>query len=200
MAFLGIPARHFRRVSRRRRPGVSMAGVWLVAALYLAATSPAIPVQRDGLSEYHLKAAFLVNFTRFVEWPEDRFPGPEAPILIGILGDDPFGELLPEMVNDKTIDGREIEISYHATAETVSRCHLLYVSSSERPRLDCIMKALDLHGLLTVGDTDGFISRGGTIRLKLEGKHVRFEINLAAAEAAGLKISSKLLNLAEVVE
>jgi len=161
--------------------------------------SPTASVEAAVLGEYEVKAAFLFNFAKFVEWPADAFDDPKSPIVVGILGDDPFGSIIEKTVAGKTVREKEFVIKRSRRIEDVERCHILFVSSSEEARLREILDKVKNSNVLTVGDTEGFAGRGGIINLTKEQNKVRFEINVDAAKRAGLKISSKLLKLAKVV-
>ena len=148
-------------------------------------------------TEYEVKAAFLYNFARFVEWPVE---GERAePFVIAILGRDPFGAVLDETVAGKTVAGRPIQVKRATRVDEVSDAHIVFVSSSENKDLPTILKALDRPGVLTVGDMDGFAQRGGAINFTMQSRRVRFEINPTRAEQAHLKMSSQLLKLATLV-
>lgn len=149
--------------------------------------------------EYRVKAAFLFNFAKFVEWPPGAFSSPTSPILISVLGTDPFGDILAETVRDKTINGRRIVVERSDDVERVKTCHIVFISQSEEERLGSILSHLEHSYALTVSEMERFVHMGGGINLITEKEKVRFEINVAPAERAGLRISSKLLNLATVV-
>ena len=158
----------------------------------------AAQAQGGAPSEYEVKAVFLYNFAKFVEWPSGAF-SEGSPFIIGVLGNDPFGDNLDKTVKSKSIDGRKIAVRHIDRVENAKSCHILFVSRSEKGRLNKIMDQLEKSSTLTVGDTDGFLQRGGMINFFIESKKVRFEINPNAAERAKLRISSKLLSLARVV-
>ena len=119
--------------------------------------------------------------------------------MIAILGHDPFGAILDETVAGKTVAGRPIEVRRVPRVDEARDAQIVFISPSERPNTAAILKALERPGVLTVGDTDGFAQRGGAINFTLQARKVRFEINPAAAEQAGLKVSSQLLKLATLV-
>jgi hypothetical protein len=149
-------------------------------------------------TEYQVKAAFLYNFGKFVEWPAE--PGaPDGPFVITILGRDPFGGVLDETLHGKTIEGRDIAVRRAASADRVDHSQILFISDSERQRLPEIIASLGMRPVLTVGETSGFSEMGGVIGFQVEGDRVRLEVNLAAARRCGLRISSDLLRIARVV-
>jgi hypothetical protein len=154
---------------------------------------------QDALSEYQVKAAYLFNFLKFVDWPEDAFADPLAPIVIGVVGDDPFGNALPQVVIGKTVQGRDLVIHIYRTGEDLRGAHILFISASERKRLPMILSSLRGTSVLTVADTAGFLDAGGMIQFLNENERVRFAINVDATSRAKLKVSSKLLSLAKMV-
>jgi hypothetical protein len=150
--------------------------------------------------EYKVKAAFLYNFAKFVEWPAAKFPQPTSPFIIGVVGEDPFGNTLDETVKGKTINGRTIQIRRFASGEDLRQCHLLFVSRSLKDPLDTTLAGLKSESVLTVGETGQFVHQGGMINFIIVDDCVKFEINLDTTEQAGLKVSSKLSSVARVVK
>ena len=148
--------------------------------------------------EYQVKAAFLFNFAKFVEWPGSE--PVSDPINLCIVGGDPFGGFLDQMVKGKVANGRTMEIKRIAATGKFESCQIAFIAAAERKLLPAILDSVGRAGVLTVGETEDFARRGGVISFFLDGNHVRFEVNVDAAERAGLKISSKLLNLAKIVK
>ena len=175
----------------RIRCAVALGAVWLALAV------PA-PAQRAAFDEREVKAVFLFNFAQFVDWPANAFSAPEAPIVIGILGEDPFGAVLDEVVGGEIVKGRRLAISRFRRVEDINTCHILFVSPSEAGLYEHILTSLIGLPILTVGEAANFTNRGIT-RFLTEQNRVRLEINLAAAKAAGLTISSNLLRAARIV-
>jgi hypothetical protein len=169
--------------------------VWLVALLVFSGqTSSAQSVSK----EYQVKAAFLYNFSQFIEWPASALPGTQ-PLIIGVLGEDPFGSYLDELVRGERVSNHPLIVRrFHQVAE-IRTCHILFVSQSEANRLEQILTYLKGRNILTVGDIENFAVRGGMIRFVTENNRIRFGINLEAARDANLTISSKLLRAAEIV-
>lgn len=164
----------------------------------VAAGSP-LGVQAQSSHEYEIKAAFLYNFVKFVEWPSEALPETSNIITVCVLGDDLPVEAL-ESIRGKTVRGRNLAVRrIRPIKDIASSCHVLFISSSEESRLPQVMQ--DIHGssVLTVGEMERFISSGGIINFVIEKNKVRFEINPISAERARLKLSSQLLNLARVV-
>jgi len=147
-------------------------------------------------SEYEVKAAFLYNFVKFVEWPDESFSN--ATMIIGILGEDPFGTAI-DTIQGKTVKGKKLLIKRFKHIKDIENCHILFISSSEKKHLSRIVEALSGLSILTVGDTEGAAQRGVIINFYIRQKKVRFEINVEAARRAKLKISSKMLKLAKIV-
>jgi len=153
----------------------------------------------QSAGEYQVKAAFLYNFAKFVEWPPSGFRSATAPLQICILGQDPFGQELRDLVSTKTVNGRKFEVDYVVDARLARACHILFIAASEKSRVKQILESVRGTVALTVSDTEGFAEQGGMIDFLLDNDRVLFEVNRAAAEQAGLKISSKLLGVAKAV-
>jgi len=151
------------------------------------------------LSEYQVKAAFIFNFMKFVDWPTDSSPAPNDPWKVCVIGEDPFNHGLEAVMARKSLGGRNFEIHHVSNAQEARSCDVLFISSSERNRVGSIVAGMKGTSVLTVGDSPGFAKQGCMIDFLLEDNRLRFEINVGAASSAGLKISSKLLNLAKFV-
>lgn len=149
--------------------------------------------------EYQIKAVFLFNFAQFVDWPTNAFPEAQTPLVIGVLGEDPFGSYLDETVRGEKVNNRPLIVQRYRRADEIKSCHILFISRSETDRLEAIFNGLKGRNILTVGDYEGFAQRGGMIRFFTEKNKVRLRIGLEAAKAANLTISSKLLRPAEIV-
>ncbi len=149
--------------------------------------------------EYQIKAAFLYNCTKFVEWPADRFADENAPLILCVMGKDPFGAILENSFVGKTIKGRAIIINRNIGIDNLKFCHLLFVSSSEQERVPQIVAALLGASVLAIADMDRFANQGGGINLVRRRNKIRFEINPDAVNRAQLTLSSKLLELATIV-
>jgi hypothetical protein len=168
----------------------------------MAVGSHAEGVDSSDSSEYLIKAGFIYNFAKLVEWPSAAFPQPDSPIVIGILGDDPFGATLDRIVTDKKINGRGFAVKrlkWGKDLKDLKDCNILFISSSEKEHLDSVVDAMKWLPILTIGDAPGFARRGGIINFTLEDNKVRFEVNVEAAKHADLTISSRLLTLARIV-
>jgi hypothetical protein len=167
-------------------------------ALFSSAGLNAAPLAPE-IGEYQIKAVFLYNFAQFVEWPPDSYPNGNSPLIIGIIGDDPFGSYLDEAVKGERINNRAIVIQRYANLQDATACQILFVSKSKSDRLDLVLDRLRGRSILTVSDMDGFTQRGGMIRFVMENNKVRLRINVRAVKEAHLTISSKLLRPAEIV-
>lgn len=176
-----------------RNPAIMMC---LVAGLGLSAqrTSRAAAAPL----EYQVKAAFLLNFTKFVEWPSSAFATPDSPLAICILGGDPFGGALDQIVEGEVVNGRKLVIKRLTHAPPPKTCQVLFAAKSEKDIAN-ILAAVG-PGVLTVGEGESFLRDGGIIAFVIEDRRVRFDIKETAAAHAGLKLSSKLMNVARFVE
>jgi hypothetical protein len=188
----------------------------LALVLFAAAAAPKAGAAAVASSEYRLKAAFLYNFIKFVDWPGEETADNNEPIVIGIVGKDPFGDALKPLEN-KQIKARDVIIKHfkkledpeksdgkdrdelQEQVEVVRKCQLLFICPSEKTRLKEIIDLVKGYSVLTVGDTEGFLELGGIIEFVMEEKKVRFEINIASAKSAKLKIRSQLLRLAKKI-
>lgn len=149
--------------------------------------------------EYQIKAVFLFNFTQFVDWPADAFTNPETPLVIGVLGKNPFGNYLKETVSDEKVNGHPLTIHYYTTIEEVKTCHILFINFSEKEKLDQSLAGLKGKSILTVSDAGTFLKQGGMIRFTTKNDRIQLQINPEAVKGSGLTASSQLLRLAEIV-
>lgn len=186
-------------VARNRVAWVHIARSFLTLALFLTPGLEAAEIKPAITRETDLKAVFLFNFTQFVDWPPEAFAEAGAAFVLCVLGDDPFGESLDEVVAGEAMQNHPIVTRRFRELEGISTCHLLYVSASESQRLEYIFDALDGAHVLTVGETDQFSFHNGIIQFLLVDNRLRLRINVEAAKAAKLSISSQLLRQAEIV-
>ncbi len=186
----------------------------LALVLFMAAISPKARANSATSIEYQVKAAFLYNFIRFVDWPEEKVADSNEPIIIGIIGKDPFGRSF-EPIKDKPIKGGKVvikrfkglkeleksrgknESEQHQQIDAIRKCHLLFICRSEKTKFRETINLVKDHSVLTVADTKGFLESGGIINFIREERKVRFGINIATAKQAKLKIRSQLLRLAQ---
>ncbi len=168
------------------------------SAFLLACSAMIFSAQTSVNREYQIKAVFLFNFAQFVEWPPSSFQETKT-IVIGVLGDDPFGPYLDEAVRGEEIDGHPLIVQRYRDVGEIKTCHILFIAAPEAQKLKQIFAGLKSRSILTVSDADNFTKQGGMIRFITEDRKTRIRINLNAAKEADLIISSKLLRLAEVV-
>jgi hypothetical protein len=185
MAILG------RRSEHRRVPARLLAAT-LLASVFCPWTAAHQP------SEYQVKAAFLLNFTKFVEWPAAAFTDARSPITICILGDDPFNGLLDRLVQGESVNGRKIGVQHIRRTPRPKSCQVLFIGGSEKSVASILEDAGA--GVLTVGEGRGFLEDGGIIAFVTAERHVRFDINQRGALKASLTLSARLLNVARSVE
>ena len=183
------------RLTTRRKWLLRLTGLLCLAGAWAAAadTSPVA-------GEYQVKAAFLYNFTKFTNWPPGAFSSATAPLIIGILGEDPFGQTMDDIVRGETVGERSLVVKRLRANDDLRACHLLFISRSEKERLPAVLSQLKGSPVLSVSEINGFAEQGGMVNLLLANKTVRIEINQAAAAQAGLQISAKLLKLARLVK
>lgn len=180
-------------------PKPSPRSMFLVLVLWVLGQQN-LCAQANISKEYQIKAVFLFNFVQFVQWPRTAFTRPGEPFCIGVLGENPFGTFLEETVRNEKVDGHPLVVRHFERVEEVKDCQILFVSRSESEKPDGILKALKGKSILTVGDKEGFEDNGGVVRFATENNKIRLRISLRAAQTAKLKISSKLLRLAEIVD
>lgn len=173
--------------------------VWLVILVMLLAENASLKAQPMPSQEYKIKAVFVFNFTQFVEWPAEAFATENAPLIIGLLGGNPFGPYLEETVRGEKINGHPLVIQHFQKAEEAMSCHILFINLTKPDQLKQVFENLKTQPILTVSDVNNFTRLGGMIRFITENKKTRIRINLDAAKSANLTISSKLLKLAEIV-
>lgn len=190
------PAQRAHRCARIARWRLAAAAIVI---LFLFSLSARTFAQNDSPSEYQVKAAFLLNFAKFVDWPPGTYPGPQSPFAICVLGEDPFGPVLENTLAGKSLGAHPVALRRTKDPAEARRCQVVFVSSSESHRYAEVVEGMRGARVLLVGETDGFAAAGGAIEFTLEGNHVRFGINPEAAQRAGLTLSSKLLMLARIV-
>jgi hypothetical protein len=175
------------------------ASFFIILFWLLSAGSPkAVPVSQENV-EYPVKLAFLYNFTKFIEWPPESYSAPGAPMVICIVGDDPFDPGLEAELRARTAGSHSVQIRTLKPNDTLSVCHIAFVPATEESQATRVLRGLKGSSTLTVGETEEFTRLGGIIDLTVEEHKVHFELNPLAAERARLKISSKLLALAKIV-
>jgi hypothetical protein len=181
--------------------------------LFAILISSEVRADSTNSEEYRIKAAFLYNFVKFIDWPEEKMGESDDPITIGIIGKDPFGEAFKPL-KYKQIKGKQViikrfkglkeleeakEKKKSEQFEEIKKCHLLFICNSEKQKLKEILNMVKDHHVLTVGDTKGFLEAGSIVEFIMVDRKVRFGINVAAAREAELTIRSQLLRLAEKI-
>jgi hypothetical protein len=187
------------RESFPSRSSRRMTAVTLRAILSLFVLMARCAGQDAASTEYQVKAAYLFNFAKFVEWPPSAFRTPNSPLVICVLGSNPFGSDLEGSIAGKTVGGRRLEISHLPRGLDARSCQIVFIASSERGQVREILQQLTGTSALTVADTSGFTDDGGMINFVWEGDRVRFEANVDAAEHAHLRLSARLLTVAKLV-
>ncbi len=177
------------------RLGFALAFIILISIV----DSSGLIAQTKAATEYQVKAAFLFNFAKFVEWPPSAFSDPKQPLDICVYGHDPFGTALEDALLGKTIGERRVGLGRATQFQDLASCHVVFVSALVRESAADLANRLKGRAVLLVGESEGFAASGGTIQFTIEDNRVHFVINPDAADRAGLKISSKLLALAKIV-
>ena len=186
-----------------RAPCQMAAGVLLFLALVLlepvslAAADPG-SVPASGYSEYEMKSAMLYNFTKFIDWPASALGGGAAPLVVGVLGNDPFASWLDTALRNKTVCGHPVVVRRIESPARMKACHVLFVGASDPKQVAGILRALGHAPVLTIGDGERFAKLGGIIGFIWDGNRIHVKINLQAAQQADLGISSKLLRLTAI--
>jgi hypothetical protein len=181
--------------ARARRFASTLA---LLLAAHFSLTNRTVYADQSH-TEDQIKAAYLFNFLKFVEWPSDALADPQGKWVIGVVGDSPIGGELKRLVEGKSVEGRELLVKKIRATDNLRGCNILFVSASEEKHLPSILNALQGSSVLTVADIDTFIGHGGMIQFVTEGDRVRVDIDVGATGRARLKVSSKLLSLAQAV-
>ena len=166
----------------------------LVIAVGLCLTRSAHAASR----EYQVKAAFIYNFTQFIEWPKDAFGGPDAPFVVGVVGDDPFDGALEKIMASKSVGSRPIVTRHFSSAADVGPCQILFVPATMDSSFRALLDKTGSAPVLIVGESEALLPTGGAVRLFLEDGKMRFEINPNVLDAARLKASAKLMQLARI--
>jgi hypothetical protein len=192
-----LPHRGPRKRFSTKKPIRAFIAVVLLAAMRLPFASSG--AQENRIDEYRAKATFLAAFPKFIEWPPDAFPSPQAPLLLCVFGDFSFGTSLAEITRGTSVRGRAVEVRWARKEQDLHACQILFVSRSEAKRYARIFKVLEGASVLTVGETPDFLASGGAIGLLMEDDRLQFEVSVGAAADAHLRISSSMLALARHV-
>lgn len=184
-----------RRVHSRHRQKVKRRLLQLTVCALLCCLLSPLHARRPG--EYQVKALFLSRFAQFVRWPTVAFADADDPIVIGIVGRDPFGRVIDQIVAQQMAQNRQLEVKRFKRVRDLEFCHLLFIPDSRAKDLREILERLQGHPVLTVGESGKFIAEGGCIQFVIADATVRFEIGIESAESAGLKVNSRLLDLSQ---
>jgi hypothetical protein len=176
---------------------VRSTATWIVALLVFSVAIGSAQSQKE--LEYRLQAVYLFNFLQFTEWPDSAFTDARAPIVLGVVGNDPFGTVLDEVVQSEKVGVHPITVVRFRTADEITSCQALFVCMSEKDNCQAILNGVQGSATLTVSEISGFNYLGGCIRFYFENNKLRFEINVRALKQARLKMSSKLLRLAKII-
>jgi hypothetical protein len=195
----GVHRCQFSPVSRALWRRLVLFSQFSLAVLALAFLVPSLSAQQSKPSEYAVKATYLYNFARFVEWPAGTAAATGDSFAVCVLGQDPFGSALDAVLAGEAIDGKPVVAKRISKAQDSVSCRILFISPSEDARLKDTLAAIDKSGVLTVSDIPQFSRRGGMIQFVLDGNRVRFEVNVTNARDAGLTLSSELLKVAVTV-
>jgi YfiR/HmsC-like len=190
----------FLKLTKHLKIGRSNAKIRCILFAGLLSLGAMAPPQGEISKEYQVKAVFLYNFTQFIEWPPETFSEPDAPLVIGILGPDPFGKYLDETVQGEKINGHPLVVQRFRTLAEIAHCQILFINVDEKSQWKPILEYAKTQHVLTVGDVTNFSKEGGMIRFFPEQNKIRIRINLTSVKNADLKVSSKLLRLADIVE
>jgi hypothetical protein len=170
----------------------------MLGSALLGASLP-VQAQISSAEEYKLKLAFLYNFAKFVDWPADSFPSPQAELNICVVGRDPFDNDLEQQVSERSVNGHRYATHRVRPSDDLNACHIIFLPASSDNSLPVVLRQLEGSPAITVGESAGFASRGGTVNFVMEGTRLRFEVNLSASQRARSRISSRLLSLARIV-
>ena len=187
------------RSSRRKRRRIAAARMAAFVVAFAFLWPAELPAQQTKPSEYRVKAVYIYNFGKFVSWPPEPDSAQPVSFPICVLGQDPFGATLDDIVKGETLNGQLLVIRRIDKPENAAGCRILFIGSSEQDRIPRILEALSGKPILTVGETPGFCDRGGMIQFVLENDKVRFQANVSPAEKAGLMLGSQLLRVASSV-
>ena len=194
----------FRTGEYKRNSHNSLNNLYLYLFIFILQWSTAFGqtaahAKNPSYSAYEVKAAYLYNFSKFVEWPVNAFENSGSPFIIGILGNDPFDSSLELIVTNKMVNNRNIKVICSKKIKDLEKCHILFINLSEEYELAEIIEKIKNLPVLTVSETEGFAQLGGIINFVMKQNNVSFEINVNAARQAGLKINSRVLQLAKII-
>jgi hypothetical protein len=170
---------------------------WLILNALLLMQLSVVRAQ-DLPDEEQVKAVFIFNFTKFIDWPASAFSAPESPFIIGVVGKQSISSYLQEAIAGEYAAGRTIMIKHYSSPKDIRNCHILYIGSEDPEKVKSILATTQNQNILTVGDSPNFLRWGGMVRFFTEKGKIRLEINSDAARSSGIRISSKLLSVASI--
>jgi len=182
------------------RPAAALASAVALLGLAVEPAASSAFAGEASVTEYQEKAVFLLNFTKYVDWPANTFATTNSPIVIGMYGENQIGEDLQKIVVGKIIGGHSIVVRSIDDPEAAGACQILFIAGADRKRAGEILEHVKQHPVLTVGEADTFLDQGGMINLAKRENRIRLEINLPATQQGRLQLSSKLLGVADVVK
>ncbi len=160
----------------------------------------ALAGKAQQFTEYEVKAAYIFNFTKFINWPESSFDNSTSPYVLGIYGNDPFGEIIKKIIGNRQSNDRKWVVKYYNRPEQIKKCHILFITDVRNSEVNQLLETIENKPILSVGDeVDQFCQQGGIINFTPKNSSKRFEINNKKAKKAGLSISSKLLMLSKII-
>jgi hypothetical protein len=171
--------------------------LWICCLVQTAGTFPAAADDHSA-REYEVKAAFIFKFAQFMEWPAGAFTSDTDAIIVATVGDDPFQGSLDRVMAGKTIGSRPMAVVHFSSVDQIQRCHVLFISAANADELPAILSKVAKSPVVTIGEQDDFCASGGVIQFLIEDAKIHFEVNTAAADQSGVKISSRLLKLAKI--
>ncbi len=177
-----------------KRPNILMPVVFVAGILLLFP----IRAQNALRQEYQVKGAFLFQFSQFTHWPDHAFASPSSPFVVGILGHDPFGRFIDDLVAGEQVEGHPIVVKRYASLSELEASHILFISKQLNEPLPKVLEKAATMGALTVSEITGFAQQGGMVRFYVDNNKIKFQVNVEAAKSAGLTVSSKLLRLAQI--
>lgn len=181
------------------RHGASRQGMIILSFLLLLLLPFQLLQGQNTLrQEYQVKGAFLFHFSQFVDWPTSAFSAPSDPFVIGILGEDPFGTFLDDLVRGETVMGHPITVRRYQSLQEINSAHILFITRDMAQSLSEVLALVQNKNMLTVSDMPGFARQGGMVRFYIASNKIKFQVNVDAAKNNGLTMSSKLLRLADI--
>jgi hypothetical protein len=172
---------------------------WLAFIVFSVMLLQPLAVRAEATPEYKIEAVYLLNIVRFVNWPKNSFAAADSPLVIGVLGENPFDHELEKLFKGKLVGGRTVVVQWMATAADAKSCQVVFIPASEQANLRGHLETLRNAPVLTIGECAEFLDDGGVIRFFVEQNKIRFDINKAQADAEGVQLDSQLLGLAKAV-